>query len=713
MRLSDRIEDEETLAGDGDDGSLELVEDELRLLGRVTALLEELPEPRNPSEAPVVRELERLREMLVSGSESKDTVALTEQWHRNTSLLHQLRRSRESARVDPRSPYFAHLRLSEDGKERDLCLGRATCIERGVRIVDWRNAPISRIFYGYRQGDDYEETFGGRVRTGEVVARRTVRIREGTLDRIEAPEGVFVCDEADGRWSHVEREPARLAGGEASAVRGHEASAADGRRLGTELSGDRRRADKRLPEITSLIDAAQFDLITRDASGFLVIRGAAGSGKTTVALHRIAYLAYDDRRYDSERTLFLVFSRALARYVEHVLPALGVKQVRIETWRDWAAGLRRRHYPALPRDQRQDTPLEISRAKLHAALEHALAEQVATHPGDRTPEQALDDWASVLTNEKLLARCFGRAAPGLLEGRALDRFVDWNRRRNEEIFAWLDGDREVQAELDAEDDALLLRAWQLRVGPLEGRLNRPLRYAHVAIDEVQDFSPTEIRVLLDCLDDRRSLTLAGDTQQHLMAASGFTSWAAFLDELGIPGAEIETLKISYRSSREIAAFAQAVLGPLQEDEAPLAPRSGPPVELFRFTDRGATVAFLADALRELAQAEPLASVAVLTPSRAATLAYFDGLERCELHRLRLVADQDFTFAPGVEVTEVEQAKGLEFDYVVLVDVDGEAYPERDDARRRLHVGATRAVHQLWLTSVGTPSPLVAPLVKLR
>ena len=59
------------------------------------------------------------------------------------------------------------------------------------------------------------------------------------------------------------------------------------------------------------------------------------------------------------------------------------------------------------------------------------------------------------------------------------------------------------------------------------------------------------------------------------------------------------------------------------------------------------------------------------------------------------------------MTEVEQAKGLEFDYVVLVDVTPEHYPDTPAARRLLHVGATRAVHQLWLTCVGTPSPVVA------
>ena len=696
-----------------------IVDEELGLLARVTALLEELPAPRTPSEEPVVRELERLREVLISGRERKDLMALTEQWHRQSSLLRQLRRSRENASVDPRSPYFAHLRLREEDGERDLCLGRATCIERGVRIVDWRNAPVSRIFYGYRQGDDYEESFGGRTRAGEVVARRTVRIRDGALDRIEAPEGTFVCEAGAGpgagpTWLHADAEAPRLAGGESSALRAHDARRGSGRRLGTDLAGDRRKADKRLAEITSLIDARQFELITRDRAGFLVIRGTAGSGKTTVALHRIAYLAYDDPGFDSERTLFLVFSPALCRYVEHVLPSLGVSQVRIETWRDWAARARRRHFPALPRDLRQDTPLEISRAKLHPALASALALQVATQPGDPSPEQALDDWASVLTHEALLRNCFAREAPGLLEEAALARFVDWNRRRNEELFAWLEGDPEIAAELDPEDEALLLRAWQLRVGPLVGRAGRPLRYRHVAVDEVQDFSPIEVSVLIDCLDEHRSITLAGDTQQHLTSTSGFGSWPEFLGRLGVAGAEIETLRVSYRSSREIASFAQAVLGSLREDETPpLAVRSGPPVELFRFTDRGAAVAFLADALRELAQGEPLASVAVLTPSRADTRAWHEGLERCQLPRLRVVAHQEFTFAPGVEVTEVEQAKGLEFDYVIVTDADAESYPTSHEARRHLHVAATRAVHQLWLLCVGTPSQLVGPLARLR
>jgi DNA helicase-2/ATP-dependent DNA helicase PcrA len=118
------------------------------------------------------------------------------------------------------------------------------------------------------------------------------------------------------------------------------------------------------------------------------------------------------------------------------------------------------------------------------------------------------------------------------------------------------------------------------------------------------------------------------------------------------------------------------------------------------------VAFLSDVLRDLMTAEPLASVAVLTPNATAADVYHAGLERAELPRLRRIRDGEFPFKAGIEVTEVAQVKGLEFDYVVALDVDSSNYPDTPAARRLLHVAATRAVHQLWMMSVGTPSPLV-------
>jgi DNA helicase-2/ATP-dependent DNA helicase PcrA len=682
-----------------------IVSEEQELLLRVTSLLKVIEGPVEPNEAPIVQELEEIREQLLSRSDSKDTGALTQQWNRQSALLAQLRSARGAARVDPGSPYFAHLRLRENGRERDLCLGRATCIEDGLRIVDWRNAPISKVFYRYQQGEEYEETLGDRVHSGEVLARRTVNIREAVLERIESPEGIFIADASQsGGWIRSEHEKPALAGGESSALRAREPGD-HAPQLGT--PGHTGRADKRLPEITGLIDPEQFELITRPATGFLAIRGTAGSGKTTVALHRIAYLAFDDPEVDSARTLVTVFSPALRNYVGHVLPSLGLANVQISTLHSWLAKQRRRHFPQLPRRVREDAPALVQRLKLHPVVEAALAEQVRRVSGSKTANQALDDWASALTQEKLLAEVCAKLAPGAFSNAEIRRFVDWNQRRNEELFARLEGDSGSRPELDAEDDALLLRAWQLRVGPLSLSRGRPLRYRHIAIDEVQDFSAIEVHVLLGCLDRNQSITLAGDTQQHVIEHSGFTSWSAFLQGLGLPGTAVETLRVSYRSTRQILNFALTLLGDLlEDDEPPIVTRSGPPVELFRFTDRGACVAFLADALQKLLNREPMASVAILTPSPESSALYFDGLSKNDLLPVRRVENCDFSFAPGIEVTEIEQVKGLEFDYVILADVNDANYPDAAISRRLLHVGATRAAHQLWFTTVGTPSSLL-------
>mgnify|MGYP001822797113 CR=1 FL=1 len=542
-----------------------IVTEELDLLSKVNDALERAGEPEAPSEENLVDDLEHIREQLVRGEmDFFERSSLNTRWNVQMALLDQLRKSRETPRVDRGSPYFAHLRLQEGDRTRDVCLGKATRLDSGLRIVDWRHAPIAQLFYRYQQEDEYEEEISGRVQMGTVLARRTVTIREGTLERVESPEGVFVPDTgADEGWRRSALSAPKLSGGEGAALRMHDdPQAAASRRLGTDVFGREQRPDKRLPDIAGLIDPEQFALITRPSAGYVVIRGAAGSGKTTVALHRIAFLAYDEPAIDSSNTMFIVFSPGLRDYVSHVLPALGVSRVRVATYQEWAGEQRKRLFPALPDRSREDTTALVQRMKLNPALLVALERQIERSPGKPTWRQAVDDWISVLTDAELLTETFEREAPGALSSGQIAEVALRCRADLEAVTAHLEGDKEAGAELDPEDDALLLRAWQLRIGALPGADGEPLRYRHVAIDEVQDFSPLEVRVLLDCLDSRNSLTLAGDTQQHLVAESGFTSWSDFFRHLGVAGTEIDTLQVSYRSSDEIARFAVSVLGDL-------------------------------------------------------------------------------------------------------------------------------------------------------
>jgi superfamily I DNA/RNA helicase len=108
------------------------------------------------------------------------------------------------------------------------------------------------------------------------------------------------------------------------------------------------------------------------------------------------------------------------------------------------------------------------------------------------------------------------------------------------------------------------------------------------------------------------------------------------------------------------------------------------------------VAFLGESLRALSLDEARANVCVIARDAERADLYFHGLERAEIPRLSRVRDQDFSFRPGVEVTDIRQVKGLEFDYVILVDVTASQYPVDDESRHLLHIGATRAAHQLWV-----------------
>jgi DNA helicase-2/ATP-dependent DNA helicase PcrA len=92
-------------------------------------------------------------------------------------------------------------------------------------------------------------------------------------------------------------------------------------------------------------------------------------------------------------------------------------------------------------------------------------------------------------------------------------------------------------------------------------------------------------------------------------------------------------------------------------------------------------------------------------SGTATL-FYQGLQKSEVPSLRRVARHEFTFAPGVDVTDVLQVKGLEFDYVVILDATQNAYPDTTESRHLLHIAITRCAHQLWMISAGTPSPLL-------
>jgi DNA helicase-2/ATP-dependent DNA helicase PcrA len=767
-----------------------------------------------PSERPPVdydAELISLRDQ-ISTARLEDVPPLIEQMERLQSLAVR-RREIAEGQVDARSPYFGHLVLQEGNRRREVLIGRTTYLDTqsGVRIVDWRDAPVSRLYYRYEEGDEYEETFGDREINGRMVTRRSVTITDGILRRITSPQGTFVRG-ASGRWRRMEVASAKLRGGQGSATRAERHERPGKLGIGGEDLGE----NKHLKEITPLIDARQFELLTRPDSGLVVIQGGAGSGKTTIGLHRLAYLAYQDsRRFRPDRMLVVVFNEALARYIAQVLPALGIEGVAIRTYEGWAERLRAANFPKLDGEYSEETPSVVTRLKKHpamlkaidaraAALEarveselerimaraanaadakvleawnstrgraaahrlHGLSswserarglstdarvaiERVA-RDGLRAAKDVVGAWADLISDRANLVRIFDEHAPGAfseadwklahgwcaaraaqilleLEDRpdpVLDQPKPKRKRRDSSAdFRASDDDDgaaerenqgidgrliEEQARLDREDDTLLLRLAQRMLGTLKrpGKAKEPLVYEHVLVDEAQDLSPVELSTVIDTVSNAQSVTLAGDVSQRLLLDNGFSNWRTVLKDLGLSHVEVEPLRLSYRSTQEIIEFARGVLGPLAPEEEGAATRSGAPVEPFAFGHSGEAAGFLGENLRELMQTEPRASVAVIARYPEQADIYFDALTKAEVPYLRRIVDQDFPFKPGIDVTDVRQVKGLEFDYVVLVEVGDAAYPAEDEARHLLHIGATRAAHQLWVLTSGRPSPLL-------
>ena len=675
-----------------DEEIIEIVKEEEAILFETRKKIIENPLGIERSPEKIHQQMLVLRDEILE-AKAEDLPSLYEQLNHLNHLMDQMEKTNIKEEVNPDSPYFAHLRVLEDGEEKDVFLGKATMLSHNLKIVDWRHAPISKIFYRYQEGDEYEERIAGRTREGEVLIRRTLFIQGGELLRIS--NSFTVLMKTQGQWRQLSEESMQLAGGEGSTLR-------SGSPLTSALgAGAQLRSSKLLPDIAALIDENQFDLISAQTDGAIVIRGSAGSGKTTVALHRLAYLAFQDpKRFHPKKMMFIVWGKAMRDYIRNVLPSLGVSGVFVATWSSWSRTLIRNLYPQLPKEISDIPPDLVSRIKLHPKTEKRLAAQISNTRGHKSTQQAIDDWLHVITDFAAIRRDLA----GTFSEEEFKQAERWLRDQSEELLSFFDNEPESRPFLDSEDDALLLRAYQLRVGKLTNKGDE-IEYTHIAIDEVQDFSPVEILVLMDICDEHNSLTLAGDTRQHISKEAGFHSWSAFLDQVGLKSSALHTLDVSYRSTHPITRFAVSVL---QDNDEPLPKtlRDGPTVELFQFSEHGACNVCLAEELQKLLSNEPLANVALLTPNEEISEMYAQGLIDADVPSVRRVQDQVFTFNPGVDVVEVDQVKGLEFDYVIIIEPSARFYPDTEHYRRLLHVAATRAVHQLWLTCVGTPSPII-------
>lgn len=651
-----------------------IISEEERVLASV---VESLQAQQSSQTRRFSKEQARAREMtatLVAARTDEDRWQVASDEAVAHSLSHQAHRELGAIHKLIERPYFARVVLheSENGNHKEIEYKLGFASNTDARIIDWRKAPISKLYYEYQEGEEYCEEIQGRERSGTVALRNNVTIDQQQLNEISCREGSFT--RSDGAWR---------------------ATSAPGIK-------SRDHASEHLPPILSLITPEQFATITTNANTAILIQGVAGTGKTTVALHRLAWLLHESNGgVESNRCLVVVITPALKRYISDTLPAMEVERVAVQTVAEWLEQQIKQCFPQFAgsngrvRRPRDPAPRSMRRL-LHSASflrsieAHCSANRLSLADLKREPLEAI---ASVLRHARR------DISEGTDEFLSLDTLNSAARR--------LEAKHANGEAIDYCDDAVLIRLWQCCGGELTLPAGELGKLDHLVADEAQDYDPLELACLLGATKAPNAVTLVGDVDQQLDSMTGFPGWEALrrhwsLDE---KVARFLTLTISHRCTGPIMAVADHLQGKpgRSSGRAGLKPiwfQAGNESEGTR-----AGMGWIAKAIERY----PHAATAVLCPNLDIARHVFT-LLRPRFGPLVELGDQpQLTLREGILVTEVSKVKGLEFMNILLWNPSLSAYPNQADSRNALYVAVTRARENLALTTWRRPSPLLASL----
>ena len=567
-------------------------------------------------------------------------------------------------------------RLDFEAVERALYVGRRWVHDdEGEQVVVNWQAPAARPFYTATPQDPQRVTLRRRFR---AQGRRLVDIADEALD----------------------------------------GSTLDGASVGDFLLEELERSrDTYMRDIVATIQADQYRLITREPVRPLVIQGGPGTGKTAVGLHRASWLIYTEREKNARsRVLVVGPNRTFMEYVSHVLPALGegsVEQLAVVRARrrrraDAAGHVGGRAAEGRHADGGRDRPCRGAAARLRAGGADPEARgRVHPRAGARAAAAARARSASstgptAAARERFrmgIVRSFYGEYGRILQGGAirdgedvekalkasgyLNRVLElaWPAVTPEKLVRSLFTTPAFLAEaadgiLDEDEQRLLRRrgtGWSEWDVPLldeaHALVGEPARtYDHVIVDEAQDLSPMQLRMIARRAREG-ALTILGDVAQGTGPVT-YASWREVLPHLPSgDDAEVEELLHAYRVPREIMALALPLLDTIAPGiERPRAYRVGAAEPVIRQVDEGSLLREAYHEAGRLAAEDGL--VALIVPD--------------ELVEPALAHESAFDSIPLLTPRE---AKGLEFDHVIVVEPALVAAHER--GLRELYVALTR------------------------
>lgn len=590
-------------------------------------------------------------------------------------------------------PYFGRidfLEKKENSKVMPTYIGIHTFYDpesRATLIHDWR-APVSSMFYDHELGEAGYRSPSGEIK-GVISLKRQYRIRGGKME--------FMIE---------------------SALTVHDDI------LQKELSSN---ADDKMKNIVATIQREQNRIIRNEDIRTLIIQGVAGSGKTSIALHRIAYLLYTFRDSISSKDILIISpNKVFSDYISNVLPELGEGTVPETSMEQILSGVLEHKYKyqtyfGLVNEllEKPSSSLinriaykasfgfisELDKFILHIENTYFKAADVKLTKYITIPAPFIEE-QYLRFNRYPIRRRFDAMADYMLDMLKIQyTFTVTTTGRNllkKEIRLMFAGNNDIQVYKDFFKWTNNPGMFKMRKGhtleysdlaplaylhlALEGNGNQPFRVKHLLIDEMQDYSPIQYKVIQKLFPCRK--TVLGDAGQSV---NPYGSSTAETIQKSLTASEIMKLCKSYRSTFEITDFAQKI-HPNAELE-PVA-RHGEKPQILQF---GSAVEELSGIMGLIStyRKSGYKSLGIICKTEQQARKMADML-KSYANDISFLSSQSSAFVQGIVITSAHMAKGLEFDEVIIPQTDERNYRSEID-KSMLYVAVTRAMHRLTLT----------------
>ncbi len=605
------------------------------------------------------------------------------------------------------SPYFGKVNFEDNGYAEEIYVGRYGLTPEGsfdAAIVDWR-APVASLFYKGTLGNTSYKSPEGEVPV-DILARRQILIKKGKL------EGCFDSD------VDVKDDILQMI-----------------------LSSN---AGEKLKDIVMTIQKEQDEIIREERMKVVVVNGVAGSGKTTIALHRVAYLLYNFREQLGDKVLILGPNDIFIDYIGDVLPTLGESNVNQQTFASFAINEIGLHEPVIDITAYLEEVLNgneeiISEIKYKGGeefitvLDEKCDELEANYFNFKPAKFFDEEVVSVEEINELFEKHYkymplfrrSQKIKRIITSKLKDKRDELVRNLNNEVKEKLSALSEEQLVIE-QNNIEFQRKIRIReiVRELMTQKNNLAKWIdnesivdiykeftktqnlsyldlpailylmikldgkkvsqeikHIVIDEAQDYSMLQFIVLKE-LTGCRSYTIVGDANQRLIKVE---ETPAMLRLKSLFGGFVKNyaLNKSYRSTFQIMEYASKLLN--EDAIVPFVRKGKYDVEEIDVKDQDDLIDTILETLEDYDD-ENYDNIAIITKDKEQLRRIAPELKK--FTKLLAFDREDVIYRGGKVIVPSYYAKGLEFDGVIIVSFDDNT----DDLVK--YIMATRALHRL-------------------